>query len=96
MISVSIRLIKLKCIKKTVDKLVEECIENVEEVKLSKITSIKDESKHKCNFFTLHIALFSILFPINVGIGNCFIYFSWYSKIDVTCVTSGARTQATI
>ena len=62
------------------DKLVEKCIENVEEVKLSKITSTKDESKHKCNFFTLHIALFSILFPINVGIGNCFIYFRWYLK----------------
>ena len=47
-------------------------------------------------FFTLHIALFSILFPINVGIGNCFTYFRLYLKKDVTCVKFGTRTQATI
>ena len=41
-----------KCGKKLVDKLVEECTENVEEVKLAKITSAEDENKHKnkCNF----------------------------------------------
>ena len=33
-----------KCRKKLVDKLVEECTENVEEVKLAKITSAEDEN----------------------------------------------------
>ena len=35
--------------KKLVDKLVEECSETVEEVKLAKITSAEDEDMHKCN-----------------------------------------------
>ena len=29
---------------------------------------------------TMYILLFSIIFTINVGIGNCFIYFHWYLK----------------
>ena len=37
-----------KCRKKLVDKLVEECTENVEEVKLA-----KNEKNHKCRFCTL-------------------------------------------
>ena len=38
-----------KCRKKLVDKLVEECTETVEEVKIAEITSAKDENKHKCS-----------------------------------------------
>ena len=49
--------------KKLVDKLAEECNENVEEVKLAKITSMElhsaeDENKHKCSSCTLYIVLF--------------------------------------
>ena len=40
-----------KCKKKLVDKLVEECSENVEEVKLPKITLA--EHKNVCKFCTL-------------------------------------------
>ena len=35
-----------KCRKKLVDKLVEECTENVEEVKLAKITLAENENKY--------------------------------------------------
>ena len=55
--------------KKLVDKLVEECIENVEEVKLAKITLALNENKHKCSSWRLYIVLFPIFFTINVGIG---------------------------
>ena len=48
-----------KCRKKLVDKLPEECIENVEEIKIAKITLTEDENKCKCSSCTLHIALFS-------------------------------------
>ena len=58
-----------KCRKKLVDKLVEECAETVEEVKLA-----KKENKHKCNFCTLYVVLFSIIFSINVRIGAYFVY----------------------
>ena len=64
---------KCICRKKLVDKLVEECTENVEEVKLAKITLAEDEIKHKCSSCTLYIVLFSIIFTTNFGIGTCFV-----------------------
>ena len=60
---------------KMVDKLVPECAEFVEEVKLAKITLTKNENKHKCSSCTLHIVLFSILFTINIEIGVYVVYF---------------------
>ena len=85
-----------KCRKKLVDKLVDECAETVEEVKLAKITLAKNENKYKCNSCTLYIVLFLILFTINVGIGAYFVYFHWYLKKDVTRVEFDTRTQTTI
>ena len=65
--------------KKIVDKLVEECTETVEEVKIV-------ENMHKCNSCILYIVLFSILLTINVGIGSYFfililIYYSWKNNL---------------
>ena len=85
-----------KCRKKLVDKLVDECAETVEEVKLAKITSAKNENKYKCNSCILYIVLFSILFTINVGMGAYFVCFHWYLKKDVTRVEFDTRTQTTI
>ena len=45
--------------KKIVDKLVEECIETVKEVKLAKTSLSEDENKHECSSCTLYIVLFS-------------------------------------
>ena len=55
-----------KCRKKLVDKLVEECTETNNEVKLAKITLAENENKYKCSSCTLYIELFSIIFTINV------------------------------
>ena len=60
---------------KLADKLVEEYTENVEEVKLAKITLAQNEDKYKCSFCTLYIVLFSISFTIDVGIGTYFVYY---------------------
>ena len=46
---------KCKCRKKLVDKLVEECTENVEDVKLAKLTS--NENKNKLNTTLAHCTL---------------------------------------
>ena len=46
-----------KCRKKFVDKLIEKCTQNVQEVKLAKITSAEDENKHKCSSCTLYSTL---------------------------------------
>ena len=74
--------------KKQVDKLIEECNENVEEVKIVKITLAEDENKHKCSSYTLYIVLFSTIVTINIGIGVYFVYFHWYLKKDATCVNN--------
>ena len=59
-----------KCSKKLVDKLIEECTQNVEGVKLAKITSTENENKHKCSSCTLYIILFPLIFIIHFGIGS--------------------------
>ena len=63
-----------KCRKRLVDKLVDECDENIDEVK------IVSESKNKCNSCILYIVLFSIFFTINVGIGAYFIYYKYVNR----------------
>ena len=56
------------CRKKLVDKLVDECTENIdEEVK------ILDKNKDKCNSCILRIVLFSIFPTINAGIAAYFV-----------------------
>ena len=68
-----------KCRKKLIDKLVDECTETVEEVKLAKITLTENENSYKCSSCTVYIVLFWIFFTINVGgIGAYFILFCGY------------------
>ena len=70
-----------RCRKKLVDKLVDECTETVEEVKLARITLAENENNYKCSSCTVNIVLFWIYFTINVvGIGAYFIYFRGYLK----------------
>ena len=53
-----------------VDKLVDECNENIdEEVK------ILDKNENKCCSCTLYIVLFSTCFTINIGIAAYFVYY---------------------
>ena len=59
-----------------VDKLVEECNENIEETSLVKINSTK--CKH--NFCILYMVLFSIFFTINIGIGAYFVYYKYMNR----------------
>ena len=76
-----------KCRKKLVDRLVDECAENIDEVKIA--------VKNECSSCMLYMVLLSILFTINVGIGTYFIYFHWYLK-DVIRVKFGTHTQTKI
>ena len=67
-----------------VDRLIEECNENIdEEVK------ILDRNKDKCSSYILYIVLFSRPFTINIGIATYFIYYKYinhneenFSKYD--------------
>ena len=65
-----------KCRKRLVDKLVEECGENVDEAKLTEIALAENENTYKCSFCAVYIVLFWIFYTINVGgISAYFIYF---------------------
>ena len=66
--------------KKLIDKLIEECTENVEEVKLAKITSTKNKNKYKCSSWILHIVLFRIISTINIGIAAYFVYCKYMNR----------------
>ena len=64
--------------KKLVHKLVEECTETNNKIKLAKKKSLcENENKHKRSSCTLYIVLFSIIFTINVGIGTYFVYYKY-------------------
>ena len=61
-----------KCRKKLVDKLVEECAENIDQVKMAEITLT--ENVHKCSSCALYIVLFLIILTIKIGIATYFVY----------------------
>ena len=64
-----------KCRKRFVDKLADECDENIdEEVK------ILDNNENKCNSCILYIVLFSIFFTINVVIATYFVYYKYTNR----------------
>ena len=51
-----------------IDKLIEECNENIEETKYK---------SNSCLILILYIVLFSISFTINIGIATYFIYYKY-------------------
>ena len=65
-----------KCIKRLVDKLIEEYNENIEETSLIKINS----AKCKSNSCILYIVLFSVLFTINIRIATYFLYYIYVNR----------------
>ena len=65
-----------KCRKKSVDKLVEECTENIGEVKIA--GAVLFERRNKCKpSCTVYVVLIEIVFTVNIRIGNYFIYYKY-------------------
>ena len=75
-----------KCRKKLIDKLTEECTENIDEVKIA------DENECVCSY-TICVILAVIALAISIGIGAYFAYSRWYLKQDVTHIKFGPRTR---
>ena len=68
--------VNCNCRKRLVDKLVEECTENVEEAKVTRITLF--EHKNKCkSSCTIYVVLISIVFIICIGICYYFVYYKY-------------------
>ena len=70
-----------KCRKKLVDKLVEDCSENIDgnEVIYNQTVNVSS-SNYKCGSCTLYIVFFAVFSETSVIISAVFIYFSWYLK----------------
>ena len=62
-----------KCRKKLVDKLVEECTENIDEVKIAGITLFEHGNQRVCSY-TICVVLAVIILTIRIGIGAYFLY----------------------
>ena len=73
-----------KCRKRLVDKLVEECTENIDEVKTAEITLFDRENMCKCSW-ELYIVLCSIMFSINIGIASYFVYYKFLNHNNKSC-----------
>ena len=80
--------------KRLIDKLVEECNENIDKVKIAGMALFerRNESKSSC---TIYVALIVIVFTISIGIGTYFIYYKYMnhdkksaSKYDYVYQTS--------
>ena len=62
--------------KKLVDKLIDECTETIEEVKLAKITLAENEYSYKCSSCTVYIVLMIVIFTIFTEITTYFVYYN--------------------
>ena len=62
-----------KCRKRLVDKLVEECNENIDEAKLTEIALFEHKNECVC-YYTVFIVLAVIALTVSIGIGAYFTY----------------------
>ena len=69
-----------KCRKKLVDRLVEECTENIDETKLVNIT-VENENNCRCNSNVVYKVLFFIFLIIIIVIGIYFVYHKYVNHI---------------
>ena len=91
-----------KCRKKLVDKLIDQCAETIEEVKLAKITPIElhsaeNENENKYSSCKVYIVLMIVTFTIFTGITISFGYYNWsLIKNNVSCTKFNTHKEATI
>ena len=83
-----------KCRKRLIDKLVEECSENIDGNKMLYNETLDVISlnaiplsvcKKVCGSCTLYIVLSAVFFITSICISSVFIYFCWYLKKDNVC-----------
>ena len=78
-------------------KLVDECTEITEEVKLAKITLAENESENKYSSCRVYIALMIVVFTIFTGITTYSVYHNWFFiKNNVSCTKFGIRKETKI
>ena len=82
--------------KKLVDKLIDECTETIEEVKLAKITLTKNENENKYSSCKVYIVLMIVVLTIFTGITIYFVYYNCSLIKNVSCIKFSTRKEAKI
>ena len=86
-----------KCRKKLFDKLIEECTENIDVVKINNENENENENKYSFRIvYIVCIVLFSIILAISIGIGIYFVYYHWYLKKYDAHSVFNTRTETII
>ena len=81
--------------KKLFDKLIDECTETIEEVKLATITP-KNKNENKYSSCKVYM-VFMIVFTIFTGITICFVYYNWFLiKNNVSCIKFSTHKETKI
>ena len=77
-----------KCIKSSIDKLVEECSENIHEYELH---STLIDYEDICSSFAVYIVLFVIFFVTSISMSTVIVYFYWClkSETNITNINAG-------
>ena len=61
------------------DELVEECNENIDELKLTKIALFEHKNECVC-YYTVFVVLNVIVLAISIGIGAYFVYYKYMNR----------------
>ena len=79
--------------KKLADKLIDECTETIEEMKLVNITFTENENNYEHNFCKVYIALMIIAFTTFTGITVYLICYNWslINNNNVSCIKFNNR-----
>ena len=86
-----------KCRKKLVDKLIDECTEIIEQVKLANITIFENENDDKYGSCKVYIVLLIVFFTVFIGIAIYFVYYNWFFiKNNVSCIKFNTRKETKI
>ena len=73
--------------KKLVDKLIDECTEAIEEVKLAEITLFENENNYKYNSCIVYTVLMIVVFIIFIRSSIYFMLYNWpLIKNNVSCI----------
>ena len=81
--------------KKIIDKLIDECTETIEAVKLAKITLAENENRYSS--WRMYIVLMIVILTIFTGITIYFVYYNWsLIKNNVSCIKFGTHKETKI
>ena len=79
------------------DKLIKECNETIEEVKLAEITLFENENNYKYNSCRVYIVLIVAVFTIFTGITVYLVYYNWsLIKNNISCIKFNTHKETKI